>query len=277
MLSQVPKHVLPPYWNTIIGTGLTYVIASLFGIMASTAAILATTSTELLKDKGSYPWYRLITSRSSRLFYRRSGVYQMVIFVLEELGLPYEIKVIPFSAVKSAPFTDLNPNGRVPVIEDPNRDLVLWESGAVLTYLAQEYDKNQTLTYARGNEVHHINQWLYFQTSGQGPYYGQAAWFKIHHPERVQSAIDRYINEIKRVLGVLNRSLEGREWLVGDKMTIADMAFVPYNSLLHFFFECQPEDAFNDFPNVGSWHQRMTLRDSWKMVTELKGTIEINV
>lgn len=165
----------------------------------------------------------------------------------------------------------------------------------MLTYLAQEYDKNQTLTYARGNEVHHINQWLYFQTSGQGPYYGQAAWyvfslalmlilckrriyrFKIHHPERVQSAIDRYINEIKRVLGVLNRSLEGREWLVGDKMTIADMAFVPYNSLLHFFFECQPEDAFNDFPNVGSWHQRMTLRDSWKMVTELKGTIEINV
>jgi glutathione S-transferase len=119
-----------------------------------------------------------------------------VIFVLEELGLTYEIKVIPFSTIKSPPFTDLNPNGRVPgvcqvfscatilgqeayidaVIEDPNRDLVLWESGAVLTYLVQEYDKTHTLTYAGGNEVHHVNQWLYFQTSGQGPYYGQAAW-----------------------------------------------------------------------------------------------------
>lgn len=63
------------------------------------------------------------------------------------------------------------------VIEDPNRDLVLWESGAVLTYLVQEYDKAQTLTHGEGNEVHHLNQWLYFQASGQGPYYGQAAWY----------------------------------------------------------------------------------------------------
>jgi glutathione S-transferase len=63
-----------------------------------------------------------------------------------------------------------------PVIEDPNRDLVLWESGAVLTYLVQEYDKNHTLTYGGGNKVHQINQWLFFQTSGQGPYFGQAAW-----------------------------------------------------------------------------------------------------
>lgn len=85
------------------------------------------------------------------------------------------------------------------------------------------------------------------------------------------------MNEINRVLGVLNRSLEGREWLVGDKMTFADLAFVPYHSLLHLFLECQPEDAFKDFPNVDAWHQRMTSRDSWKKVTELKATIEINV
>lgn len=63
------------------------------------------------------------------------------------------------------------------VIEDPNRPLVLWESSAIITYLVQEYDKNHSLTYAEGDEVHHINQWLHFQTSGQGPYYGQAAWY----------------------------------------------------------------------------------------------------
>jgi glutathione S-transferase len=63
------------------------------------------------------------------------------------------------------------------VIEDPNREVILWESGAILTYLVQEYDKSQALTYASGKEVHYINQWLYFQASGQGPYYGQAAWY----------------------------------------------------------------------------------------------------
>ncbi|KAL2756321.1 hypothetical protein ACRALDRAFT_1081774 [Sodiomyces alcalophilus JCM 7366] len=200
-----------------------------------------------------------------------------VIFVLEELGLPYELKVIHASTIKSPPLTDLNPNGRVPVIEDPNRDLVLWESGAVLTYLVQEYDKNQRLTFAGGNEVHHVNQWLYFQTSGQGPYFGQAAWFRMHHPERVQSAIDRYTNEIRRVLGVLNTALEGKEWLVGDKMTFADMAFVSYNSLVHMALDCQPEDALKEYPNVDAWHQRMASRDSWKKVTEMKGTLEVNV
>lgn len=85
------------------------------------------------------------------------------------------------------------------------------------------------------------------------------------------------MKEINRVLGVLNRSLEGREWLVCDKMTFADMAFVPYHSLLHLFLECQREDAFKDFPNVDAWHQRMSSRDSWRKVTELKTTIETNV
>lgn len=85
------------------------------------------------------------------------------------------------------------------------------------------------------------------------------------------------MNEITRVLGVLNSALEGRQWLVGDKMTFADMAFVPYHSLLHLFLERQPEDAFEGFPNVGAWHERMTSRDSWKKVTELKATLEINM
>ncbi|KAF6810406.1 glutathione S-transferase domain-containing protein [Colletotrichum sojae] len=200
-----------------------------------------------------------------------------VVFLLEELGLPYELKVIDFSKVKSPPLTDLNPNGRVPVIEDPNRDLVLWESGAVLTYLVQEYDKDHVLTYTGGNEVHHLNQWLFFQTSGQGPYYGQAAWFRLLHSERVQSAIERYDNEVRRVLGVLEKALEGKEWLVGDKMTFADMAFVSYNSGVHLFFECQPGDGLKKFPNVEAWHRRMTSRDSWKKVLELQGTIEVNV
>jgi glutathione S-transferase len=201
-----------------------------------------------------------------------------VVFLLEELGIPYELKVIDLAAIKSKPFTNLNPNGRVPVLEDPNnQDFTVWESGAIMTYIAQQYDTNHTLSFAGGNEVHLVNQWLYFQTSGQGPYYGQAAWFKVHHPERVPSAIDRYMNEVRRILGVLDTSLEGKQWLVGDKMTFADMAFVSYHSILHLFFECQPQEAFKDYPNVGAWHQRMVSRDSWKKVVELKAAVEVNV
>ncbi|CAH0050582.1 unnamed protein product [Clonostachys solani] len=218
--------------------------------------------------------------------------FQQVVFLLEELGVPYELKVIPPTALKSPPFTDLNPNGRVPesipplgsdgadikvAIEDPNRNLVLWESGAILTYLAQQYDKSFKVSFSEGNEVQHVNQWLHFQTSGQGPYYGQAAWFMIHHHERLPSAVDRYINEINRILGVLERSLEGKEWLVGDKMTFADMAFVPYHSILHPFLGIPEEEHFKDFPNVGAWHRRLTSRDSWKKVMQLKDTLEINV
>ena len=71
------------------------------------------------------------------------------------------------------------------VIEDPNRSLGLWESGAIITYLVQEYDTDHSLTYDQGNEAHHVNQWLHFQASGQGPYYGQAAWY-VPYPETVE-------------------------------------------------------------------------------------------
>jgi glutathione S-transferase len=84
------------------------------------------------------------------------------------------------------------------------------------------------------------------------------------------------MDEIKRILGVLDKSLEGKKWLVGDKMTYADMAFVPYNSILHLFMECEPGNALRDYPNVGSWHRSMTSRASWQKVTELKATITIN-
>lgn len=97
----------------------------------------------------------------------------------------------------------------------------------------------------------------------------------MYHPERVQSAIDRYMNEVKRVLGVLDRALEGKEWLVGDKMTFADLAWVPYNSLLPLFFECAPEEALHDYPNVNAWHERMTSRASWQKVLELKAGLNV--
>ncbi|KAK8059816.1 hypothetical protein PG996_009746 [Apiospora saccharicola] len=157
-----------------------------------------------------------------------------VIFLLEELGLNYEIKSFSFEVVKKKPFTDVNPNGRVPAIEDPNTDLTLWESGAIIQYLVETYDgEKHHVSHAafRGRQL--CNQWLHFQMSGQGPYYGQCGWFQHLHYEKYQPAIDRYAGEIRRVLGVLEGELAARPadapWLVGGKMTFADMAFVSWN------------------------------------------------
>lgn len=93
--------------------------------------------------------------------------------MLEELGLPYENHFLQPNEVKQEPFTNLNPNGRVPCIEDPNTRIVLWESAAINEYLVETYDPDGRLWFSQGHDHFYMKQWLYFQMSGQGPYYGQ--------------------------------------------------------------------------------------------------------
>lgn len=95
---------------------------------------------------------------------------------MEELQIPYEVKSIKFDDVKKKPLIDVNPNGRVPAIEDPNTGLTLWESGAIITYLIKQYDTKHAISYDTFPEEHLLNQFLHFQMSGQGPYYGVAGW-----------------------------------------------------------------------------------------------------
>ncbi|PIG85725.1 glutathione transferase 1, partial [Aspergillus arachidicola] len=97
-----------------------------------------------------------------------------VVLILEELQVPYVIESFRFNDVKLKPYTDIFPNGRVPAIVDPNNNLTLWESGAIIRYLGEVYDTDKKLTYESLNERHLLNQYLHFQMSGQGPYYGQA-------------------------------------------------------------------------------------------------------
>lgn len=120
-------------------------------------------------------------------------------------------------------------------------------------------------------ESYHAKQWLHFQASGQGPCFGQAVWFKIHHREQLQSAVDRYINEIRRVLSVLNGVLQGREYLVDAKCSYADLVFVSW-------FEIVPcaagdrVDLENEFPNVHVWLSR--LRSQLSAIAGLGGKSE---
>lgn len=108
-----------------------------------------------------------------------------VAMILSELEIPHEIIAIPFTDVKKPEYVAINPNGRVPAIHDPNTDLTLWESGAIVEYLIERYDTKQKLSFPAGSaESYHAKQWLFFQTSGQGPYYGQAAWFIKYHGKK---------------------------------------------------------------------------------------------
>ncbi|EER38131.1 glutathione transferase [Histoplasma capsulatum H143] len=197
--------------------------------------------------------------------------YSKVVTILHELGVPYIINSFKFDDVKKPPFIYINPNGRVPAIEDPNTDLTLWESGAIVHYLEEVYDKEKKLTYSTFKERHLLNQWLHFQVSGQGPYYGQAGWFTVLHHEKIPSAIERYQEHVRRVLGVLNTALDGKQWLVGDKCTYADLAFLPWNNRLNMLLETPAgEDPLAPYPNVQAWQHRMEARESWKKAMEVR-------
>ncbi|RMZ81612.1 hypothetical protein DV737_g2453, partial [Chaetothyriales sp. CBS 132003] len=192
-----------------------------------------------------------------------------VAFILEELGLPYEIEDLPFSEVKGPAYTKINPNGRIPSIQDPNTDLTLWESGAIIEYLIETYDKEQRLSFAPGTaDYFHAKQWLFFQTTGQGPYYGQAAWFKKFHSEQVPSAIERYVKEANRVTGVVEGWLAKHgPWLVGNKVSYADIAWVQYQRVAEMLFSKEEYDV-DKYPHVKAWLEKLTAREPIKRVLE---------
>ncbi|KAF7863965.1 hypothetical protein EAF04_006930 [Stromatinia cepivora] len=200
-----------------------------------------------------------------------------VVMVLEELNITYEIKSVRFEDIKKPPFIDLNPNGRAPAIKDPNTNLTLWESGAIVLYLIEQYGKEKKLTYDTFQERAILTQWLMFQMSGQGPYFGQCGWFNVLHSEKVPSAIERYNAELRRILGVLGGALAGKEWLVGDKYTFADIVFAPWNDRIDTLVgypPCAPEDnPIREFPNLDAWHSRVTSKSAWKKCMEIRARL----
>jgi GSH-dependent disulfide-bond oxidoreductase len=145
---------------------------------------------------------------------------------LEEMGLPYEVRVIDFTTEeqKAAWYVALNPNGRIPTLDDDG--FVVFESGAILIYLAEKTGKFLP------KDVHgrsRVIQWLMFQMGGIGPMMGQANVFFRYFPEKIQPAIDRYQREVTRLFGVLDRQLASHEYIAGE-YSIADMALWPWVS-----------------------------------------------
>ncbi|KAH7309485.1 glutathione S-transferase [Stachybotrys elegans] len=195
-----------------------------------------------------------------------------VALVLSELDLPYEVRNYEHHEAKQEPFLSLNPNGRFPALEDPNTDIVLWESGAIIDYLIDTYDKAHKLSYATFPEKHLARCWEHFQMSGQGPYFGQKAWFSRLHPEKVPSAVDRYAAEIRRVTSVLDGHLkrqkeeQGNYCLVGDRVTYADIMFVPWSVLVPIF--AAPEMDLSEFEHYGAWLASLVERPAIKNIVD---------
>jgi GSH-dependent disulfide-bond oxidoreductase len=163
---------------------------------------------------------------------------------LAEMELPYELRVVDFAKneQKSDWYLKINPNGRIPALVDDG--FSLFESGAILIYLAEK-----TGRFLPGDVQarSRVIQWLMFQMSGIGPMMGQANVFLRYFPEKIQSAIDRYQREVTRLFGVMERQLESHEYVAGE-YTIADMALWPWVS--GHEWSGVPVD---NFPNVQRW------------------------
>lgn len=159
--------------------------------------------------------------------------------VLEELELPYEAHKVTLSDVdvKSDAFLSLNPNNKIPAIIDPNgpdgTPVGLFESGAILIYLA---DKAGKLIGSTASERAEVLQWLMFQMGGVGPMFGQLGFFYKFAGSEIEDPRpqERYVNEAKRLLSVVETALEGRNWIAGD-YSIADIALAPWLRALDFY------------------------------------------
>jgi len=145
---------------------------------------------------------------------------------LEEMHLPYELRVIDFASneQKADWYVKLNPNGRIPTLDDDG--FTIFESGAILIYLAEKTGRFLPKEL-RGRS--RVLQWLMFQMGGIGPMMGQANVFLRYFPEKIQPAIDRYQREVTRLFGVLDRQLADHEYVAGE-YSIADMALWPWVS-----------------------------------------------
>ncbi|WP_420477889.1 glutathione S-transferase N-terminal domain-containing protein [Brevundimonas sp. FT23028] len=188
-----------------------------------------------------------------------------VSIMLEEIGLPYEPHLIDITKNETwgPEFLSLNPNGKIPAIIDPDgpdgKPIALFESGAILVYLAE---KTGQLIPADPAGRYETLQWVMFQMAAIGPMFGQVGFFhkfagKAYEDKR---PLERYVGEATRLLKVLDDRLEGRDWIMGDAYTIADVATLGWVRNLVGFYEAGELVKFDELKNVPAWLERGLAR-----------------
>jgi GST-like protein len=192
---------------------------------------------------------------------------------LEEAGLPYDIKPVNIGKgdqFKPA-FLAIAPNNRMPAIVDTSpagggEPLSIFESGAILQYLAE---KTGRFLPADTRDRFKVLQWLFWQVGGLGPMLGQNHHFNRYAPEKIPYAIDRYVNETRRLYGVLDKQLDGRAFIAGKDYSIADMACYPW---------IVPHEAqgmsLDDFSHLNAWFQAIRVRPATRRAYEIGESIK---
>jgi GST-like protein len=177
--------------------------------------------------------------------------------MLEEIGLPYEVHPIDIGIGDQfkPDFLKISPNNKMPAIVDRDgpggKPYSVFESGAILMYLAEKTGK---LMPSETRARYDVIQWLMFQMGGIGPMLGQVHHFRAYAPEQIPYAINRYTTEAKRLYGVMDRRLEGREWFADD-YSIADIAIFPWLRSWE-----RQGIVLDEFPNVKRWFQKIEAR-----------------
>jgi GST-like protein len=212
------------------------------------------------------------------LYYWPTPNGHKITLFLEESGLPYAIKPVNIGKGEQfqPAFLAISPNNRMPAMVDTapvdgGEPVSVFESGAILQYLAEKSGKFLP-TDVRGK--YHALEWLYWQVGGLGPMAGQNHHFSHYAPEKIPYAIDRYVNETRRLYGVLDKRLEGRAFITGKDYTIADMAaypwIVPYEN---------QGMRLEDFPHLKAWFEAIRARPAtqraYALGDEVKGRFDL--
>lgn len=192
-----------------------------------------------------------------------------VAVMLEEVGIPYEAHRVDIRADEqfSPEFLALNPNNKIPAILDPHgpggQPLALFESGAILVYLAE---KSGQLLSGDAAQRYETLQWLMWQMAGAGPMFGQIGFFFCREGKEYEDKrpLQRYVTESKRLLGVLEQRLQGRNWIMGDDYSIADIAVLPWVRSLSVSYKADELLDLASFTNVqrvlAQWLQRPAVQ-----------------
>ncbi|MFO1349383.1 MAG: glutathione S-transferase N-terminal domain-containing protein [Gammaproteobacteria bacterium] len=197
-------------------------------------------------------------SKALDLYYWPTPNGWKITILLEELGVPYELKLVNITKGDQfkPDFLKIAPNNRMPAIVDPDpadggAPIEIFESGAIMQYLAEKHGRFMPVD-TRGR--YEVLKWLYWQMGGLGPMAGQAHHFRQYAPEPIPYAIDRYTNEVNRLYGVMNKRLADRECLAGA-YSIADMACWPWVAP----HERQGQNL-DDFPHLKRWFEALKAR-----------------
>ncbi|MBF4989602.1 glutathione S-transferase family protein [Methylophilus sp. QUAN] len=187
--------------------------------------------------------------------------------LLEELGLDYAVSPVDLGKLEqfSAHFSAISPNNKIPAIIDtePDRDpVVIFESGAILTYLAEKYGQ---FLAPHGQARYNALEWLHWQTSALGPMLGQLGFFAVRSQEKSPLAIARFIEEAERLFSVMEKQLASHAYLAGEEYSIADIACYPWVQAATVYFKEALKGSFDTKPALQRWLKRIGERPAVKL------------